>query len=110
MSARPGAVAPDFELTATGAELVAISTDEVASHERFVAAEDLPFRLLADVSGAAARTWGVAGSLGRCRRASFVVDAEGLVHSARVSRTGATFRSGEQLVADVRAAAQRRRS
>jgi peroxiredoxin Q/BCP len=90
-------------IAAAGASLVAISTQDVDSHRAFAAERGFPFRLLADPERQAIAAWGVEGPLGLCRRASFVVDPSGVVCHASISRTGATYESGPDIAARLKA-------
>jgi len=58
---------------------VGISPQGVPSHERFIAEHGLTLTLLADVDQAVARRYGVHSRIVGTRRASFVVDAAGIV-------------------------------
>ncbi len=74
----------DFE--ATGAEVIGVSRDSVASHDRFRIKCALPFPLAADESGAATEAYGAwvektmygRKSMGT-ERCTFLIDAEGKV-------------------------------
>lgn len=69
------------ELRALGVTIVGISQDDGARHQRFAAKHRLPFPLLSDVDGSAARAFGVARALGLWRgRETFVMDQHGIVH------------------------------
>lgn len=85
------------DITATGASLVAISSQDMESHRRFAADRGFPFPLLADPDGRVIAAWGLEGPFGLARRASFVVDGGGIVRHAFVSRTGATYHTGADL-------------
>ena len=66
-----------------GAELIAISTDSLESHDRlWQTLEGLPFPLASDEGLEAARAYGVVGESGRqSNRAVFVIDQGGqLLH------------------------------
>jgi peroxiredoxin Q/BCP len=69
------------DFVAAGAEVVGISADDTASHQRFAAKHRLPFRLLSDEGGAAAAAFGVKrGPLGLLPgRVTFVFDQAGTV-------------------------------
>jgi peroxiredoxin Q/BCP len=83
-------------LDGIGAEVLGISPQSVDSHERFVAEKSLNVPLLADEDREVARAYGVlAGPL--VRRAIFVVDEHGVVRHRKVSLTGLSFDSVEDL-------------
>ena len=95
------------------AEVLGISPQSVASHERWAQEQSLNVPLLADEDLAVCRAYGVTGwvgPLGRLAglkelgpggryvmRSIFVVDGEGIVRHRHVSRTGSSF----QTVADL---------
>jgi peroxiredoxin Q/BCP len=87
-----------------GAQVLAISGQDVASHEDFSARHGFGFPLLADVDKGVAREWGVLGPLGFLRRSVFVVDAHGVVRYAHRAITGVTFRPVAELVEAIRQA------
>jgi thioredoxin-dependent peroxiredoxin len=69
-----------------GAEIIGISPDSVASHDRFIAKYDFPFVLLADEEQAVCRLFGVwkeKSMYGRkymgVERSTFLVDASGVL-------------------------------
>ena len=72
-----------------GAEVIGVSSDSIASHERFKEKHRLPFILLSDADGSARRLYGADPLLGLLpKRATFVIDREGvirLVFSTRLS-------------------------
>jgi len=70
----------------SGAEVIGVSKDSVASHDKFAAKFDLSFPLLADTEGKACEafgTWVEKSLYGRkymgIERATFVIDAKGVV-------------------------------
>ncbi len=70
------------KVRAAGAEVVGVSVDAVASHEKFAKQHNVPFPLLADVDKTAARAYGVLTSkLGfeYARRDTFVIDPQGKI-------------------------------
>lgn len=68
----------DFK--AAGAEVIGVSADDGASHEAFKAKHRLPFTLLTDPGGAAARAFGVKKTLGLIAgRVTFVIDRQGVI-------------------------------
>jgi len=67
------------KVRAAGAEVVGVSVDAVASHEKFAKEHSVPFPLLADVDKTAAKSYGVLTSkLGfeYARRDTFVIDPQ----------------------------------
>lgn len=83
------AVLPEFH--AAGAELLGISVDGPWCHAAFAADRKLHFPLLADFEpkGAVAASYGVYDARdGICRRALFVLDAEGIIRWSYVSPMG----------------------
>lgn len=87
-----------------GAQVVAVSAQDVASHEQFAAKYSFGFPLLADTDKAVAGLYGTLGPLGFPRRSVFVIDGEGVVRYAHRALAGLTFRSAEELIAAVQAA------
>lgn len=77
----------DYE--ATGAEVVGISTDSVASHRRFAANHDLPLTLLSDASGLVTTLYGAHSLIpGKTARSVFVIDANGILRYRDVRPLG----------------------
>lgn len=87
-----------------GADMVAVSPQDVASHEGFAARHGLDFPLLADTDKNVGRAYGLVGPLGYYKRSVFVVDGNGVVRYAHRSGHGLTYRPTEELVAAVREA------
>ena len=91
------------ELTELGAQVVGVSRDDLASHEKFTARHKLPFTLLSDPDhkvmdayGAwGKKMFGVEGVL----RKTFIIDPNGMVVKVygRVTPAG----HGEQIVAEL---------
>ena len=74
------------------AEVVGISPQDVASHEKFTTEHGLTVPLAADVEREVAREYGVlAPGGGFLRRAIFVIDPEGLVRYRKVALVGLGF-------------------
>jgi peroxiredoxin Q/BCP len=69
----------DDHLDELGVEVLGISPQSVASHERFVAKHGLTVPLLADEEREVLRTYGVLAPGGVVRRSIFIVDPEGVV-------------------------------
>jgi peroxiredoxin Q/BCP len=87
-----------------GAQVLAISAQDVASHEQFSAKHGFGFPLLADVDKAVAGLYGTVGPLGFPRRSVFVIDGAGVIRYAHRAIAGLTFRPVEELVAAIEAA------
>ncbi|MEB3294744.1 MAG: peroxiredoxin [Synechococcales bacterium] len=63
-----------------GAEVIGISGDSVASHEKFATKYQLPFTLLSDAGNQARKAFGVPAALGLLPgRVTYVIDKEGVV-------------------------------
>ncbi|HEY1087080.1 MAG TPA: peroxiredoxin [Archangium sp.] len=64
-----------------GAEVIGVSADDSASHEAFKAKYRLPFVLVTDPGGVAAKAFGVKKTFGLIAgRVTFVIDRDGLIH------------------------------
>ena len=87
-----------------GAQVLAVSAQDLNSHEDFATKYGFKFPLLADTDKAVANLYGTVGPLGFPRRSVFVIDAQGIVRSAHKAIAGLTFRPVEELVAAVEAA------
>lgn len=63
-----------------GAEVIGISGDNVASHQKFAERYQLPFTLLSDVGNQARKAFGVPSALGLLPgRVTYVIDKAGVV-------------------------------
>ena len=87
-----------------GAQVLAISPQDVDSHEAFSAVHAFSFPLLADTEKSVARAYGILGPVGFYKRSVFVVDGEGIIRYAHRAAAGLTFRKTDELVEAVRAA------
>ena len=87
------------EFEGVGAQILAISSQDVASHERFAAKHGFGFPLLADTSKTVAGAYGTLGPLGFPRRSVFVVDGKGVIRYAHRAIAGLTYRPVSELVA-----------
>src|SRR5688572_31765451 len=77
------------DYTATGAEVVGLSTDSVESHQKFSANHELPLRLLSDASGTVANLYGARSLIpGKVARSVFVIDPNGLIRYRDVRPLG----------------------
>ena len=86
------------EFTHVGAQVLAISAQDIASHETFAQKHGFGFPLLADVDKSVAQSYGTVGPLGFPRRSVFVVDEAGLVIYAHRAIAGLTFRPVSEII------------
>ncbi len=86
------------DLEATGAVLLGISPQDVASHEAWAAKKGFTFPLLADVDKSVIEAYGVGAPLIGVRRSVFVVDKAGKIAFADRKLIGATFVPVDKLV------------
>lgn len=92
------------EFVGLEATLLAISPQDVASHERFRTKHGFEFPLLADVDKSVGAAYGTLGPIGFYRRSVFVVDASGVIKYAHRAIAGLTYRPVSELVDAIRAA------
>ena len=92
------------QFTDIGAQVLAISAQDMASHERFASKHGFQFPLLSDTDKSVAGLYGTLGPLGFPRRSVFVIDAQGVVRYAHRAIAGLTFRPVDELVGAIRAA------
>ncbi|MEZ5346185.1 MAG: peroxiredoxin [Pyrinomonadaceae bacterium] len=93
------------DYTATGAEVVGISTDSSRSHASFAEEHELPLRLLADEDGEVSRKYDAGSWIpGKSARAVVVIDKEGKVASHDVQSLGIFRPKDEDVLAAIRAA------
>jgi peroxiredoxin Q/BCP len=93
------------DYSATGAEVVGISTDTVESHQRFTANHDLPLRLLSDVGGNVSKAYSATSWLpNRSARAVFVIDAGGVIRYRKVQPLSLFRPKDDEIIAAIRAA------
>ena len=68
------------DFTEAGGEVIGVSSDSGASHQRFAEKHRLPFTLLTDAGGEVRRRYGVPATMGLLPgRVTFVIDREGVV-------------------------------
>jgi peroxiredoxin len=84
---------------ALDATVLAISAQDMTSHDAFSAKHGFKFPLLADVDKQVAGLYGTLGPLGFPRRSVFVVDAHGQVVYAHRAIAGLTYRSVDEITA-----------
>ena len=90
---------------ATGAEVVGISTDTVASHQKFTEHHNLPLRLLSDTDGAVHKAYNASSWFpGRAARAVFVVDAGGIISYRKVEAVSLFRPRDAEIIEAIRAA------
>jgi thioredoxin-dependent peroxiredoxin len=91
------------QFTDLDAQVLALSPQDVASHQAFAEAQGgFAFPLLADTEKAVADAYGVVGPIGFYRRSVFVVDAEGIIRYAHRAVAGLTFRPTAEIVEALR--------
>ena len=73
-----------------GAEVIGVSSDSEATHQRFGASYHLPFILVSDTKGALRKRYGVSPTLGMLPgRVTYIIDKEGIVRHIFVSQFAA---------------------
>ncbi len=80
------------------AQILAISAQDVASHEAFSAKQGYKFPLLSDTDKTVASLYSVVGLFGLPKRSVFVVDANGVIKYAHRSVLGVTYRPVSELI------------
>lgn len=93
------------EFEKLGAQVLAISAQDLDSHEEFSCKHNFGFPLLADTDKSVARLYGVLGPMGFPRRSVFVIDANGRISYAHRALAGLTYRPVEELVSAIQKAA-----
>lgn len=83
------------------AQVLAISAQDVSSHEAFSTKHGFGFPLLADTDKEVAGLYGTLGPIGFPRRSVFIIDADGIVRYAHRAIAGLTFRPVSELVAEL---------
>jgi peroxiredoxin Q/BCP len=86
------------------AQVLAVSGQDLESHEKFAAQHGFQFPLLVDTEKAVARAYGTLGPLGIPRRSIFVIDASGVVRYVHRALVGVTFRPVDELIGAISAA------
>lgn len=98
------------DYSATGAEVVGISTNSVESHKSFAENHDLPLRLLADVDRKVADMYGAQSLIpGKVARSVFVIDAQGVVRYRDVRPLGLFRPKDDDTINAIRACQNRER-
>ena len=86
-----------------GAQVLAVSAQDIASHDQFSLKHGFGFPLLADTDKAVASLYGTVGPLGFPRRSVFVINGAGVITYAHRAIAGITYRPVSELVAAVEA-------
>ena len=86
------------QFASVNAQILAISAQDIASHEAFSAKHGYQFPLLSDTEKTVASLYSVVGLLGLLRRSVFVVDAKGVIKYAHRAVLGVTFRPVSELI------------
>ncbi len=90
------------DYAATGAEVVGISTDTVASHRGFAEKHELPLTLLADDRGEVIKLYGVSSWIpGKSARAVTVINKAGLVTYHKTQTLGIFRPSDDEVLAAI---------
>lgn len=93
------------DYVATGAEVVGISTDSVASHQKFADHHQLPLRLLSDVDQKVANLYGARSLVpGKVARSVFVIDGNGIIKHRKVQPLGLFRPKDDEILREIRAA------
>ena len=84
--------------TDAGAEVIGVSSDNGASHQKFTEKFQLPFTLVSDTGGSVRKRYGVPATLGLLPgRVTFVIDRDGIVRHVFNSQLQATKHVDEAL-------------
>jgi len=87
------------QFRALGAQVLAVSAQDIPSHERFSAKHGgFAFPLLADTDKAVAGAYGTLGPIGFPRRSVFIIDGDGVIRYAHRAIAGLTYRPVSELV------------
>jgi thioredoxin-dependent peroxiredoxin len=93
--------------TDAGAEVIGVSSDSVASHERFGAAHRVPFSLVSDAGGQLRKRYGVKSNFGVLPgRVTYVIDRDGIVRHvfSSMSNIGGHVKGALAVVEELNAA------
>lgn len=87
------------DITAAGAVVLGVSSDDNESHAEFAREHGLPFMLLPDEDHALARAFGVRTTFGMTQRVTFVIDKQGVI--ARVYGDVSPKKHAQEILADL---------
>jgi peroxiredoxin Q/BCP len=88
-----------------GLQMLGISPQSVASHERWAAENGLTVPLLADEDRRVSKLYGVLGPTKVVRRAIFLIDGERVIRYRHVAALGLSYKDAEDLERAVAAVA-----
>ena len=84
---------------ALNAQVLAVSPQDVPSHEKFSCRQGgFGFPLLADSDKEVGKVYGVIGPIGFYRRSVFLIDEQGVIRYAHRALAGLTFRPVDELI------------
>ena len=93
------------DYSATGAEVVGISTDSIESHQKFAEYHDLPLLLLSDAGAKVAELYDARSIIpGRTARSVFVIDPAGVIRYRDVRRLGLIRPKDDEVLRAIREA------
>lgn len=93
------------DYSATGAEVVGLSTDSVESHRKFAEHHELPLRLLSDAAREVANLYGARSLIpGKVARSVFVIDANGIMRYRDVRPLGLFRPKDDEVIRAIREA------
>ena len=96
------------EFEGVGAQVLALSPQDVASHEKFSSNQGgFAFPLLADAGKKVGGAYGILGPLGFYRRSVFVIDPTGSICYAHRAVSGLTYRPTQEIVDAINGCAAR---
>ncbi len=93
-------------LRSAGYEVIGVSVDSAASHQKFIAKHELPFTLIADTDKKLVEMMGVWGEKSMCGRkymgtfrTTFIINEEGVIERILSPKEVKTKTHGEQILA-----------
>lgn len=86
------------QFTNVNAQILAISAQDIVSHEAFSVKRGFKFPLLSDTDKSVANLYSVIGLFGIPRRSVFVIDPQGIVKYANRALLGVTYRPVSELI------------
>ena len=93
-------------LRSAGYEVIGVSVDSAASHQKFIAKHELPFTLIADTDKKLVEMMGVWGEKSMCGRkymgtfrTTFIINGEGVIERIFSPKEVKTKTHGEQILA-----------